>query len=134
MLHISRAGGQLRPSADTKSPESKGLWSWNMHMASALMLMKLWKVAANPKRRRGAWSHASKCCWTNPISSLTGVLLMTFTILTVADQNNAYLFMYASRNHMKCIFQEKKTNRQTSPRHCDIDFLGNVQSSESCIL
>lgn len=69
-------------------------------MASALMLMKLWKVAGNPKRKRGAWSYASKCCWTNPISSLTGVVHMTFTILTVADQNKAYLFMHTSRNHM----------------------------------
>ncbi len=49
---------------------------------------------------RGAWSHASKCCWTNPISSLTGVLRMTFTVLTAADQNNTYLFMHTSRNHM----------------------------------
>lgn len=27
--------------------------------------------------------------------------LMTFTILTAADQNNTYLFMHASRNHMQ---------------------------------
>lgn len=133
---ISRAGGQSRPSADTTSPDSRELQSWNLHMASALTLMKLWKVAANPKRKRGgAWSHASKCCWTNPISSLTGVLLMTFTILTGADQNNTYLFMHASRNHMwaKEAYIPGK-NRQTSPRHRDIEFLGNAQSSESCML
>ena len=98
--HISRAGGQSRPSADTKSPDSRGLQSWNLHLASVLTLMKLWRMAENPKRNTGAWSHASKCCWTNPISSLTGVLLMTFTILTAADQNNTYLFMHASRNHV----------------------------------
>lgn len=36
----------------------------------------------------------------NPIFSHTVFLLETFTILTAADQNNTYLFMYASRNHM----------------------------------
>ncbi len=132
---ISRAGGQSRPSADTKSPDSRGLQSWGLHTASTLTLMKLWRVAANPKRNWGAWSHASKCCWTNPISSFAGVLLMTFTMLTAADQNNTYLFMHASRNHMwaKEVYIPGK-NRHTSPGDCDIEFLGTMQSSESCML
>lgn len=41
------------PSADTESPDRAGLQSRNLHMAAALTLMKLWRVAANPKRKSG---------------------------------------------------------------------------------
>lgn len=81
-----------------KSPDSSGT-HWNLHMASWHgWNYREWQQT--PRGGAGAWSHASKCCWTNPISSLTGFLLMTFPILTAADQNNTYLFMHASRNHM----------------------------------
>jgi len=53
---------------------------------------------SKPQENRITWSHASKCSWRNPISSFTAVLLLTFTTLTVADENNTYLCMHISRN------------------------------------
>ena len=91
-----------------------------------------------PERRKGAWSHASKCCRTNPISSLTGVLLMTFTILTAADQNITYLFMHASRNHMlatEVYVPGKKTINKKTKKQTDISqSLWHWASGQSAII
>lgn len=76
-------------------PKDSWQQDWNLYMAFALSPMKLWRVAASPRRTQAAYSHASKCCGTNSISSRTRVLL-----LTAAGQNNAYLFMHTSRKHM----------------------------------
>lgn len=57
---------------------------------------------------------------------------VTFTTLTAADQNNTYLFMRPSRNHMWAKQAYSRKSRQTSACHGDIDFLGREHSSESC--
>lgn len=133
--YISSAVGQLRPSADIKSPDSSGGSRWNLRMASWHgWNYREWQQT--PRGGAGAWSHASKCCWTNPISSLAGFLPVTFPILTAADQNNTYLFMHASRNHMwetKVHSRKRRTDRHRAV-HGDIEFLGSVRSSESCVL
>lgn len=87
-------------------------------MATALTLMKLWKVAANPKRksRCPGVMHLSAAGQT-PFPPLSGLLCLTFSVLTAADQNNTYLFMHASRNHMWAKKVYISWKKKTQDRH-----------------
>ena len=136
-FRLPRASGQSRPSADTTSPDSRGLQSWNLHMASTFDTDEIIESGSKPQEEEGVPGvmHLSAAGQTPfPLSlessswhSLSWQRLIKITLIYLCTLPGI------TCEPKKSIFLEKK-NRQTSPWHCDIGFLGNVQSSESCML